>query len=921
MQTIYSRRRSGERGQIIPLIVLCLLVLLGLAGTTVDLGHTFVTKRSGQNAVDSASLAGANVLSYVNPGAVLNHAPTITNSAIVAVHDFVQANGYPTVYTTSTPCYLTDPGTGNPYNGQGSENLRVVFLDSSFTGSCSGITTEPTSGFTNEVTVNIPPVQVAGASIPSICQSSQQPYNCLQVVLHTRVSNYIMGALGFSSTTVLAVATAYANPSSSSSSSGGGVSLPSANAAYLYEPAEAACTTGQCFKHDWSAGSGNSAPSKSNLTCTNCPTFFVPNSNQQFMIEGVDGYNVPPCCPDYAALDSNGDGFNNENQVLTFCDPWNGATCNSGQAVGTDGYSFNGTFYCSGIQAGTANGCTTSLPANPTMGKIAGNKVAFSSTSWTPPTPTAPTNYCGGLVLNGQPILGTAISGSYSINSPAAFFQTNGTAVPAASLPASCLPDPSEPFTIQPGKYDYIVINHGQYDFEGGLYWITGTAPQNTNTNPCSGHNPCGLTDTGANGIDHSNEKTGANNDWDLCSSPQNNFASYPSGCNTASPPTAGVWIGHGSSKAFASISATGTTCSNGTVASGHSGGGGDNTTITGGAVSFYFDTGSSGLVVTSQPQSVTLSAPSEGTLTDVGGTPMLINMQNSGWSHLGGAKSAFSGLVYQTSSATAGGVDIDGGAGSSTTQKATLVGQVVAYSLAIFGAHSGTAIDFHSWYNQGASSGGSVTGHNQENSLIASTTLAAGATPGTETFTINYSDEWMMDMWDTFVKINSLSDDFFSSPLWVAPYNSGTITSQPPQNGWTPSDANPRYVTSSQASAHGCSTSSCYYVPPAAVYTAGAGTNEYSWSNSTPSSTWDVSGDWAWGNQSNITSASGGSYTATISYTIPIPSGKSVNIEVFTIDGDHCGDYYDATTAFNNIGQPGGGSVVSSSSNSLLVQ
>src|SRR5207244_4519949 len=136
--------------------------------------------------------------------------------------------------------------------------------------------------------------------------------------------------------------------------------------------------------------------------------------------------------------------------------------------------------------------CTTTGQA--TLNEVDGNPVAFfSPTYWSPTVDTTGLSGCGSLVLNGQAVYG-----------PCAIAQ--------------------EPYLIRPGFYNSIVINHGTYEFDPGLYDITGTAPVNTLSGGAYF----------ANGIDHSKEGAA---DFDLCT------GGLPTSCPTLS---AGVWIGHG---------------------------------------------------------------------------------------------------------------------------------------------------------------------------------------------------------------------------------------------------------------------------------------------------------------------------------------------------------------------------------------
>ena len=63
-----SVRRAGTRspssaaGQTLPLVVLFVVVLCGMAGLVIDLGNGYLQKRSAQNVADAAALAGASAI-------------------------------------------------------------------------------------------------------------------------------------------------------------------------------------------------------------------------------------------------------------------------------------------------------------------------------------------------------------------------------------------------------------------------------------------------------------------------------------------------------------------------------------------------------------------------------------------------------------------------------------------------------------------------------------------------------------------------------------------------------------------------------------------------------------------------------------------------------------------------------------------
>jgi hypothetical protein len=59
------RRARGERGQILPIVVLALLALLGVSAFAIDVGYAYFAKRQLQAATDAAALAGAQDLPNV----------------------------------------------------------------------------------------------------------------------------------------------------------------------------------------------------------------------------------------------------------------------------------------------------------------------------------------------------------------------------------------------------------------------------------------------------------------------------------------------------------------------------------------------------------------------------------------------------------------------------------------------------------------------------------------------------------------------------------------------------------------------------------------------------------------------------------------------------------------------------------------
>jgi len=89
--------RHGERGQVLILVAVALLVLLAFAALAVDVGHLYGERRQMQNAADAAALAGARVLCE-------NWASAATREALAETTaiDYAERNGATTV-TVTTP--------------------------------------------------------------------------------------------------------------------------------------------------------------------------------------------------------------------------------------------------------------------------------------------------------------------------------------------------------------------------------------------------------------------------------------------------------------------------------------------------------------------------------------------------------------------------------------------------------------------------------------------------------------------------------------------------------------------------------------------------------------------------------------------------------------------------------------------------
>jgi Flp pilus assembly protein TadG len=793
--------RRRQSGQMLPIAAAAFLVMCGLAGLSIDASRDYLDKRNAQNAADFATLAAAKQMAQ--SGSLSS--PIAANSAAVhAAHDFAANNGFDTTF--SNACDQSSP-----------TSFSATWFD------VGGVPCNSNTGFDSKVTVKSPPTSLPGSPVPLGCQGPGA-YSCVQVVITSRVAELFTAVLGIPFAYVTVGASAQATLPAST------VNMPPPNALVLYQP-QSGCDKGsqQCFDE-------TKPVTRTLLSCSgasnNCPTFWVrPGTAPK--IYGFDGVTLTPS-GDYTALQSNGDMVVQDR--TTICDPYNGALCAQNTAIGANGFGIPGgtKLYCSKIGGGGASATPCTTTGQSTLNEIDGNQAAWLTPSyWNPNVDTSGLKNCGALILNGNAVYGPCVN-------------------------------PNELYTIEPGRYSYIVINHGTYEFDPGLYDITGVAPVNTATG-------AGYT---ANGIDHSGEVAA---DFDLCT------GGLPNSCPSL---TAGVWIGNGGGAFSAFVGPVKGSCTGGLAGSG--GGGGDPTVISGSGVVFRLEGSSGGFMTTHEVSGISLSGAGVGSLPEVDGAPLLIDEENGSFIHLDAAAAndnTIQGLIYQTPNATGGGFEFDPGMTSGAS--AALAGQVLAYSFTTFGKPG--IIDFGQGYGTGSVPGIATSGKN-ETSIISSVKLAAAVgQPNYSTLTVNYTDEWAMDAYDAYVKVNNGSPVFFSQGIWTSAPGPGA-PQPPPSNN--PGDLFPAYPNPGNPGS----------------YTIAAGND---WTYTIPNSnnsTIEAKGSWTWGHQSDIAGANSGNYTAQMLYTFPNPTGNYVSVTVFVLDGDHCGDYAYANYTFKNTGQPGAG-------------
>jgi Flp pilus assembly protein TadG len=825
MWRMTSRKRQS--GQLLPIAAAAFLVMCALSGLAIDASRDYLDKRNAQNAADFAVLAAAKQMSF---GASLSTPIASGSGAVQAAHDYAASNGFSTIYNNT--CDVTGAG------------FTTSWFD------VTGLPCNATAGFNTKVSVNQPAVGLPGSPVAAACSGAAQ-FTCVQVVITSRIAELFTSVLGIQFAYVTVGASAQtALPSSS-------FDAPPPNAVTIYQP-QAGCLplVNQCFDETKPAV-------RTLLSCSlptnNCPTFWARQGTAP-KIYGYDGaILLPP--GDYTALRSNGDMLLQDR--TTICDPYNGVVCAPNVAKGPSGFAVAGgsKLYCSKFGAGAASlqPCVTTGPGSQSpLNEIDSNQTGWSPPGyWNPAIDTTKLPFCGSLILNGQ------------------------------AIPPPCA-DPGEPYLIGPGIYNYIVINHGNYEFDSGLYDITGVAPVNTATG--GGYF--------ANGIDHSRETA---TDFDLCT------GGAPNSCPTL---TAGVWIGHGGGGYTAYSGPTPGSCTNGVAGSG--GGGGDLTVVSGSGVVFKLEGTSGGWVSTHEVTALSLAGNGVGGLpASVNGSPLLFDLENGSFIHLdssvqpvdaGYPPNTTSGIIYQappTRGVNSGGVEFNPGMAGFNVDMVELPaiqGQILAYSVTTFGQAGGT-MDFRSGYGGGSVPGIGTSGRN-ENSIIGNPSLSAGA-PGFSVFTVPYTDEWMMDAYDVYVKINNGSPQFFSQGIWNTVPGPGTPLPPPGNN---PGDANPAYPNSGV---------------PGTGYTikfTGAPQNNSDWLYTIPGgngATIEATGGWTWGHHNdpaiNPTGSRGG-YTGSLIYSFPNPVGSYVSVTVFMLDGDRCGDYAYATYTFKTTGGPGPG-------------
>jgi uncharacterized membrane protein len=110
-----ARARRYERGQLLPLFALMIIVLVGMATLGVDVGYWRYQQRVEQTAADSAAIAGADELNY-----------PVAADWSTAAKNAASANGYVADGGVTTTVTATNPPASGTYAGNASAVQVVI---------------------------------------------------------------------------------------------------------------------------------------------------------------------------------------------------------------------------------------------------------------------------------------------------------------------------------------------------------------------------------------------------------------------------------------------------------------------------------------------------------------------------------------------------------------------------------------------------------------------------------------------------------------------------------------------------------------------------------------------------------------------------------------------------------------------------
>ncbi len=108
--TTPTSKHARERGQVLPLVAVCLTVLMGFAGMSVDVGSLQYDQRQQQTAADGAAVGGAEALKSSTTGCPNSSLASSAAIADAAENGFTNGSGGVTVTTTN-------PIPNGPFSG------------------------------------------------------------------------------------------------------------------------------------------------------------------------------------------------------------------------------------------------------------------------------------------------------------------------------------------------------------------------------------------------------------------------------------------------------------------------------------------------------------------------------------------------------------------------------------------------------------------------------------------------------------------------------------------------------------------------------------------------------------------------------------------------------------------------------------
>ena len=191
---IYRKQTQSREGAIIPLLALSMLVIMGLLALAIDVGVLVVARNQTQNAVDSASLAGARTING-DKLSNYNFTKVPANAVLAATNNYIlgdKVNGNPNEDWDSTDSAVLEKIHPNGHTFQ------------------SGDVTVEIGSYTYYYNDANPSEEGFKLQFPR--KNDQEPYSAVKASINYQGSFYFGQALGMSSFDTSAGATAIHRP-------------------------------------------------------------------------------------------------------------------------------------------------------------------------------------------------------------------------------------------------------------------------------------------------------------------------------------------------------------------------------------------------------------------------------------------------------------------------------------------------------------------------------------------------------------------------------------------------------------------------------------------------------------------------------------------------------------------------------------